>query len=184
MQLGITDVVLLLILAGAFLLGFFQGAIRQLLGLLSWLVAFLLAANLREPVGNYLAGYWTHLPSGYSHMIAFGLVFLVVFVLANILTQLRYRRQPLHKRVTVLDEILGGVLGVGLAVLVIATLIVGLDSFYARGGGGGNDVTWITQTWRSLGGSTVANGLRASLIPGLLTILGPLLPSQIRDVAR
>ncbi len=186
MPLNVVDLVLLVILAGAFLLGFFQGAIRQLLGVLAWLISFLLAANLRDPVGDFLGQYWTFFPSGYSQMLAFGLVFIVLFVLVNIVIQARYRRAVIHSRVTVLDEIIGGILGALLAVLLVTTALIVLDSYYARGGGpgGGADVPWISQTYRSLADSRIAGGLRTSLIPSLLAILGPLLPPEVRDVAR
>ncbi|MDQ3870423.1 MAG: CvpA family protein [Chloroflexota bacterium] len=185
MPLNVVDLVLLVILAGAFLLGFFQGAIRQLLGLLAWLISFLLAANLRDPVGDFLGRYWTFFPSGYNQMLAFGLVFIVLFVIVNILTQVRYRRAVIHSRMTVLDEIIGGLLGALLAVLIVTTAIIVLDSYYARGGTGGTaDVAWIGQTYRALTDSRIAASLHASLIPGLLAILGPLLPPEVRDVAR
>ena len=185
MPLNVVDLVLLVILAGAFLLGFFQGAIRQLLGVLAWLISFLLSANLRDPVGDFLGRYWTFFPPGYSQMLAFGLVFIVLFVIANILIQVRYRRAVIHSRVTVLDEILGGLLGALLAVLLVATAIVVMDSYYARGGAGGtDDVPWIGQTYRAMADSRIVSGLRTSLIPNLLAILGPLLPPEVRDVAR
>jgi uncharacterized membrane protein required for colicin V production len=38
-----------------FVLGFIQGTIRRVLGLASMLFSFLFAANLREPLGGYLA---------------------------------------------------------------------------------------------------------------------------------
>jgi len=182
--LNVVDIVLLFVLAISFLLGFFQGAIRMVLGLLAWLISFLLAANLRDPLGDFFGRYWTVLPSGYSQMIAFGLAFIVLFVIANILIQVRYKRMVLHSRVTVLDEIVGGLFGLLLALLLIATAVIVLDSFYARGGAAGsNDIDWIGQTYRNLTNSAIANGLRNSLIPVIVGILGPMLPVEVREVA-
>jgi len=74
------DLVLLLVLAAAALLGFFQGVIRSLLAIGAWAVSFLLAANLRDPVGRYLASQWTSLSADYVYMLAFGSVAIVLLV--------------------------------------------------------------------------------------------------------
>jgi uncharacterized membrane protein required for colicin V production len=185
MSLTIPDLVLLAVIVVAFLLGYYQGAIRQVLTLLIWLASFVLAANLRDPLGDFLARYWTNLPSGYPHMIAFGILFIVFFLIGLLLIQWRYRRTVIHSRVTVIDELIGGLLGALVAVLVIASLIVVLDSFYSRGGvSGQGDVPVLGQIHRSLNDSTVAGTIRASLLPPLLTALAPLLPSEVTDVVR
>ena len=46
-----------------FVLGFIQGTIRRLLGLASMLFSFLFAANLRDPLGDYLAQNWNAVPA-------------------------------------------------------------------------------------------------------------------------
>lgn len=48
-----------------FVLGYAQGIIRRLLGIATILFSFLLAANLREPLGGFLAQYWTQWPKEY-----------------------------------------------------------------------------------------------------------------------
>jgi len=53
------DLLVILFLFGMFILGFIQGTVRRLLGLAAILFSFLLAANLREPLGNFLASNWT-----------------------------------------------------------------------------------------------------------------------------
>jgi uncharacterized membrane protein required for colicin V production len=79
-------------------LGFAQGLLRQVVSVFWWLIAFVIAAQFRTPVGAYLGGYWTTLAPGYSEMIAFGLLFLVIFLLANVLTQLVYKPTPVAAR--------------------------------------------------------------------------------------
>jgi uncharacterized membrane protein required for colicin V production len=185
MPLSVPDLVLLAIIVIAFLLGYYQGAIRQVLTLLVWLATFVLAANLRDPFGDFLSRYWSNLPSGYPHMIAFGVLFTVFFVIGLIAIQWRYRRIVIHSRVTVIDELIGGILGAAVAVLVIATFIIVLDSFYSRGGvSGQGDVAILGQIHRSLNDSNVAGTIRAQLFPPLLTVLGPLLPPEVTGVVR
>ena len=49
------DLLVVLFCFGMFVLGFIQGTIRRVLGLASMLFSFLFAANLRDPLGSYLA---------------------------------------------------------------------------------------------------------------------------------
>lgn len=184
MTLNLTDVVLLVLLLASFLIGYFQGAIRQLLGIAAWLVAFLFAANTRAPAGEWLSRYWTQLPAGYSRMIAFLLVFVVLLVIANIGIQILYKRTPIYSRMTVIDEIIGGLLGAALFVLILSTVIIALHSFYGLGAPGGGDVRWMRDLHRVLVESTVGQTLLTAFIPGLLAVLGFFLPQEVRDVAR
>jgi uncharacterized membrane protein required for colicin V production len=184
MALNLTDVVLLVLLLAVFVLGYFQGTIRQLLGIAAWLLSFLFAANLRDALGEFFSRYWTNLPPGYSAMIAFGILFFAFFIIANIIIQVLYRRTPIHSRLTFIDEVIGGLLGAALYLLVLATVIIILDSFYGRGSIGANDIKWMRDLHRVLLESNVGAWLQYSLIPGLIAILGVFLPQEVRDVAR
>ncbi len=183
--MNVTDVVLFLLLAGAFFLGFFQGGLRMLVTLLAWLAAFVLAANLRGPIGNYLSGYWTQYSADHTRMLAFGILFVVLFVIAIVAIQIGYRRPPALSRFPVLDEAGGGVLGLVVGVLVLCALIVILDSFYATGSViGQGEAPYVRDLHQTLAGSGVANWLRASLLPVLAILLGPLIPGDIAGVMR
>ncbi len=59
--MNVLDRVMLLVLAGGFVLGFFQGVIRGVLAIGAWAVSFLVGANLRDPAVGYLASQWTNL---------------------------------------------------------------------------------------------------------------------------
>ena len=63
------DLFLALCFIGFFVLGFAQGAIRRLIGIGSILFSFLLAANIAEPLGEFLADNWTQFPPQYSYMV-------------------------------------------------------------------------------------------------------------------
>jgi uncharacterized membrane protein required for colicin V production len=184
MALNLTDVVLLVILLAVFVLGYFQGTIRQLLGIAAWALSFLFAATLRDTLGEFFSRYWTNLPPGYADMIAFGLIFFALFIIANILIQLFYRRTSIHSRMTFVDEVIGGLLGAALYLLILATVIIILDSFYGRGSIGANDIRWMRDLHRVLLESNVGAWLYNSLIPVLLSIFSVFLPQEVRDVAR
>src|SRR3954463_6161194 len=95
-----------------FVLGFIQGTIRRVLGLASMLFSFLFAANLRDPLGNYLASEWNQFPDEYAMMLGFGIVFVVATVAFTLIIQGFYHKQALFKKNTVLDEVIGGLLGI------------------------------------------------------------------------
>jgi hypothetical protein len=171
-------------LAGAFVLGYMQGAIRQLLGMAVVAVAFVLAAGLREPLGNWFATYWTSVPVQFSWMFAFLISFLTVFILGIVLVALFYKRSRVLTRVPHADEILGGILAVVLALAVVAVLVFVLDSFYRYRGIpiSGGDVGWARSLHEAIDDSAIVGALRVSLIPSLTTALGPLLPEAVRQL--
>ena len=113
-----------------FILGYAQGVVRRLIGIVAVLFSFLLAANLRDALGGWLAGNWTQFPREYSYMIAFLFLFIVFMVISTIVIQMTYKPAPLFPKAPVADEILGGVLGVVQALLIVACVITIFDSFF------------------------------------------------------
>ncbi len=70
--IGTVDLLIILYFIGFFVLGFAQGTISRLIGILSILFSFLFAASLNGPLGSFLADHWTQFVREYSYMIAFG----------------------------------------------------------------------------------------------------------------
>ena len=68
------DLVIVLILFAFFILGFIQGTLRRLIGIAAILFSFILAANLRQPLGDFLKANWTQFPPDYAVMVGFGTV--------------------------------------------------------------------------------------------------------------
>ena len=132
--LNLFDILVAFFVAGFFVVGYIQGTLRRLLGLAIALVSLLLAVNLRDPLGAWLAQYWTEMPQAYVYMLAFGGSFLVIYVAGSIAVQIFYRRTPLFAKATVVDELLGGILGALQALLLVGTLILVLDSYYRYAG--------------------------------------------------
>ena len=92
------DFVIVLYFMGFFVLGFAQGTIRRLLGIGSILFSFLFAANLAEPLGNFLGTNWTQFPREYSYMIGFATIFIASSVAFALVVQGFYKPQPLFQR--------------------------------------------------------------------------------------
>jgi hypothetical protein len=165
-------------------LGYMQGAIRQLLGMAVVAVAFVLAAGLREPLGNWFATYWTSVPVQFSWMFAFLAAFLALLILGMILVALFYKRSRVLTRVPHADEVLGAILAVVLALAILAVVVFALDSFYLYRGIpiSGGDVGWMRSLHGAINDSAIVSALRVSFIPFLTTALGPLLPEAVRQL--
>ena len=76
------------------------------------LFSFLFAANLREPLGPFLAANWNQFPDEYAVMLGFGIVFVAATIAFTLVIQGFYHHQPLFAKYTFVDEVLGGILGV------------------------------------------------------------------------
>ena len=108
---NIVDLVVVTALFGMFVLGFVQGAIRRLVGILTITFSFLLAAQLQVPLGSFLLQYWHQFPPGYAHMIGFITLFTAAVIAFALITQGTYNRVHVFAAHPVIDEFLGGVLG-------------------------------------------------------------------------
>jgi uncharacterized membrane protein required for colicin V production len=174
------DVILVLLLAGGFVLGFFRGTVRQVLVLGAWLIIFVLAAYLRVPVAEWLAGGRPQFSLDYALMLSFLAIYLGLFGAALLLFEFggapsRLTRHP------VLDDAVGGVLGLFIAAVLIAGVIVVLDTFYIRAPTTvPGELTWLRDVDAGLDASAVASLIRDWVVRGLGIVVGPLLPPDVR----
>lgn len=176
------DLIIILLLASGFLLGFYRGAVRQLTSIGAWLVAFLLAAYLRAPVGGWLAEQAPTYSVQYASFLSFGALFVLLLSAGALVFQVYGRHVTLTRR-ELLDNIIGGLAGTLLVILVLASLVVVLDSYFAQ------PTPLTTAEFGSLRNlhaltldSAIANSMRETLIPALGALLGPILPAEVRAV--
>ena len=176
------DLLVVLILAALFILGFIQGTVRRLLGIGSILFSFLLAANLRGPLGDFLATNWTQFPGEYSRMVGFGVVFVAASLAFSLVIQAFYTKTPLFSKYTVVDEILGGLLGIVQGLLLLGAMIIILDSFFRIPGIAtrGDELPFLRELYNAYDDSITADIFRTTLIPAFMTIVGPLIPTDLR----
>lgn len=177
------DILLVLIIAGAFVVGFLWGAVRSLLMLAAWFAVFLLAALLSVPVGDYLTTQWSAYDTHWNHMAAFAILYFAGLVLAAILIWVGVKGAQGLSRFRLLDDIVSGAIMAVVAVLAITGVIVLLATAY-RGSLGfaviGPD--WTREVYQALLDSRIGDGLTRTVIPLLGTLLGPLLPAYVRQV--
>jgi uncharacterized membrane protein required for colicin V production len=182
------DLVIFLALLAMFVFGYAQGVVRRLLGIAAILFAIVLGSYLRQPLGAYLANEWSSIDDTYSFMVAFGAVFVATAVTLSIGIQITYRPAPLFQRYPVLDEILGGLLGVLEGFIILIAVLLILDPYYTqpavRETVGQGEFTLLRTLHDFLDKSLVADILRHSVIPVILGVVGFMFPQDVRDAFR
>lgn len=181
-SINLFDLVVILTMFAFFVVGYIQGTIRRILGIASILFSFLLAANLRDPLGSFFAQNWHQFPTEYSYLIAFGFIFVTGVVAFSLIIQTFYKKVELFEKYPVFDEVLGGVLGVVQGLLLLGAVIVILDSFFTIPGipSSPNELPYLRPLHEDLDTSGTAQVYRDALIPATFTITGPLLPTDLK----
>jgi hypothetical protein len=183
-SLTLFDFVYFLFLFGFFVLGFAQGTIRRLLGLAAVMFSFLFAANVRDPLGAFLAANWTQFPKEYAYMIGFLTVFLAAWIALTIVIQNFYTPQPLWEKYRFVDEVIGGILGVIEGGLLLVIAIVILDSFFLIPGIGesGNELHFLRDFWDFMDAAQVTAFFRESIVPVFFVVFGLFIPDDIESI--
>jgi uncharacterized membrane protein required for colicin V production len=174
----VADAVLLLVFGLAFMVGAWRGALRQLLVAAVWLLSFLSAAYLRDVVAGWIAPQQPNLSWQYVQMIAFLVTFTVLFTVLALIVEITGARMNVIKRQW-LDDWLGGLLGVGIAVMVTGSLMIIFDSYYAGNYPVSAELGLVQDIHSGLIGSVIGGALHNSLVPSLLAVGGLLLPSNV-----
>jgi uncharacterized membrane protein required for colicin V production len=178
------DLVIFLALLAMFVVGYAQGVVRRLLGIAAIIFSLILASQLRQSLGDYLTHEWTTITPAYSFMVAFGAVFLASAVTISIGIQISYRPAPLFPRYPVLDELLGGVLGVVEGLLILVAIFLILDPYYTlpevRDNVGIGEFGLLRSVHDLLDNTLTASIMRHNIIPVVLGLLGFLFPQDIR----
>ena len=177
------DLVIVLYFLGFFVLGFAQGTIRRLLGIGSILFSFLFAANVAQPLGDFLGNNWTQFPREYSYMIGFATIFVASSLAFALVVQGFYKPQPLFQRARFADEIIGGLLGIVQAAIIFGAVLVILDTFFRIPGipVNSNELPVLRDLWGAMDGSKFAAPFRESLIPGFFLLVGLFIPDKIEQ---
>jgi membrane protein required for colicin V production len=178
------DLLIFLYFIGFFVLGFAQGTIRRLIGIGSILFSFLFAANLAEPLGQFLGDNWTQFPRQYSYMIGFGTVFTAASIAFALVVQGYYKPQQLFQKARFADEILGGVLGVLQAAIIFGAVLIILDSFFRLPGFAPDpqELPFLRDFWGGLDKSATGGFFRSTLIPDVFILIGFLVPSNLQSL--
>lgn len=179
------DLVIFLALLAMFIVGYAQGVIRRLLGIGAIVFSLILAAQLRQPVGDYLSHEWSTIATSYSYMVAFGAVFAASAIALSLGIQLTYRPAPLFSSYPVLDEIIGGLLGVLEGLLILMAIFLILDPHYnlpqTQQAVGFGEFTFLRTIHDLLNDTLTAQVMRDNVIPAVMLVLGFLFPADVRE---
>src|ERR1700690_102672 len=149
-----------------FLIGLNPGTIRGVLGLLAILFSFLLASTVRGSLGTFLASHWHQFPAPYAWMLGYLTVFIVGSIAFSLVIQGFYKPSPLFPNASIVDELLGGVLGVLEGLLILGALTIILDSTFAASPPvlkSDNEIAAIRDFWTALNNSGTAGIFRDPL---------------------
>ncbi len=180
-SLNLFDLVVILFLVGMFVLGFIQGSIRRVVGILCMTFSFFIAALLSVPVGEFLAENWTNYPTEYSVMLGFLALFVAAVIALFLLVQGTYQKTQLFASHPVIDEVLGGVLGVvqGLLLLLFLTIILDQYFLYAPTAAATAELPLLRPFWEALNLSGIGAAFHQTVIPSFLGLVGFLVPDYI-----
>ena len=180
---GTIDLLIVLYFMGFFVLGFAQGTIRRLIGIGSILFSWFLAANVAEPLGDFLGQNWTQFPKEYSYMIGFLTVFVAACVAFALVAQGFYKPQPLFEKARFADEIIGGILGLVQAAIIFGAFLIILDSFFRIPGIPQipQELPFLRDFWGALDGAKITDVFRDTLIPAFFALTGLFVPDSIES---
>lgn len=185
MTIGTTDIFLLVIIVSTLVVGFFWGAVRSLMLFAAWILAFLAGAYLQTQLGAYLARQWDNYTPAYNQMAAFGIIYLFLLLAAPVLIFIVSRSSQRVTRYQVLDDLVGALFAVFVAVLGIAGVLIVLATFYGDGqpvveeAGG---AAWTATLYQSLLLSNIGSSINEHLVPIIGFVLGPILPASVNEV--
>jgi uncharacterized membrane protein required for colicin V production len=168
-------------LFAAFVVGVLQGSIRRLLGVASILLAFLLAANLRGAFGQFLADNWRQFSLEYSELLAFLMLFVALAVAFSVVIQGFYKRTDIYAAHPVVDDVVGGLLGLLEGFVVVTVLIIIFNSHVPP-----DKAVTVSELDgiqdALLNHSQIAAGIRDNIVPPLIHLIGGLLPSDLTSL--
>lgn len=177
------DIVLLIVLIGAFIIGFVWGTARSLIFLGGGAIVFLIAAHARPPLSSFLGRQWTNLSPVYSDMIAMLLLYGLGLIGLLLLVWFGAKNTGLSRKAPDVDRLLGGLVAVACAVMIVAGLDATLALFYGHDPSltrvGGND--WTAGLYRGIIESQTGGAIHRSLVPALGSLANPLLPIGFRE---
>jgi hypothetical protein len=118
-------------------------------------------------------------------MVAFGAVFVAAAVAISLGIQITYRPAPLFEKYPVLDELVGGLLGVLEGLIILVAIFLILDPHYnlpeVKDHVGPGEFTLLRTVHDLLDDTLTAQIIRHNVVPGLFAVLGFLFPQDVRD---
>jgi len=178
-EFTVTDLVVLVMLAGGVLVGFQQGTLRYILSSVAVLVAFVVASQLKGPIADALGTVWRAATPELQELWIYLVLFVGGIIGGWLLVRTVYRqtRLPIYR---VLDEVGGAVTGVLFVVLVISLFLVTLDTYFAPLGQAAiESISVLGPLYLFLNDSVIVGWFQEYVIPIAGFVLRPFVPDDI-----
>jgi len=184
-SLNMVDVIIGIALFGMFVIGYVQGAVRRGVGVVTMTFSFFLAGQLNQFLGAFLAENWLQYPPLYSYMIGYLVLFFAGVIAFALIVQVTYRKVEIFVRFPVLDEVLGGLLGVtwGLLLLMFTMTILG-TYFLVVPSGDADEMRILREVWDAIYGSWFGQVVVDQVIPVFVSWTSFLLPATVTAAFR
>ena len=146
--------------------------------------SFFLAAQLHVPLGDFLGDNWNQFPREYAAMIGFLTVFAAAVIAFSLVIQGTYKKAPLFAKYPVIDEVIGGVLGVIQGLLLLMFVILILDQFFLLTNFpvDEDELPFLRDFWNTINTSGTGDLLHTQLIPNFVSLTSFLLPDTIKQL--
>jgi uncharacterized membrane protein required for colicin V production len=175
------DLLLLAFIGGYVRGGWTTGFVRRLAGLVFLVVAFLLGAYLREPLGALIQSVFPDIPEGWTDTAGYGAAFGIVYVGLNVIVGNILRQTAVGGMPRATDRVLGAGLGAVEGIVLASVAIVILHTYATPGSTieALANVAILPNLVQSIDSSTIGRFLEATTVPIVLKLLGPFLPADI-----
>jgi uncharacterized membrane protein required for colicin V production len=179
------DVILVGFIAGFIFAGFRSGFLKRLVGIILIAISFLASVYLRDVVGAIASTFFKDIPADYAQLVGATIAFPIILVALHLVSRFVFGRIQVHGIVAEgTDKILGALLGGIEAILIISVGIVILDAYYGTASTLGTSFhsTYLKDFAQAVNASETVKLLRATTVPFVLAILGPLLPKDLSSL--
>ncbi|MFI5199233.1 MAG: CvpA family protein [Candidatus Limnocylindrales bacterium] len=179
------DVVLVGFIAGFIYAGFRTGFLLRLLGIAFMAIAFVASAYLRYPIGAIASKFLPQVPADYANLVGMAIAFPAILAGLHIVSRQVLGKVKVHGLVAEgTDKILGAILGGVEAILILSAAIVILDTYFGTSSSLGAEFHdgFLKQLAEAFNSSETVKLLRATTVPFVLAVLGPLLPNDISSI--
>ena len=178
------DVLMLGALAASVFGGFRSGFVRRLAGLVFLGVSFVAGAYLREPAGALLNEFFPKIPPQYADMVGYSVVFSGLLIVFNLFSKTILSRVAVGGVSKATDRILGAAFGAAESILLFSALIVILHTYTDPNNALSalTDLGVLHDIRLAVDESTIGQLLEKTTVPVVLTVLGPLLPTDIKSI--
>ncbi len=179
------DVVLVGFIVGYIYAGFRSGFLLRLLGIAFLGIAFVASAYIRVPIGLIASTFFPSIPSDYANLVGQAIAFPAILAALHIARHVVMGDVKVHGMVAEgTDKLLGAILGGVEAILILSVGIVILDTYFGTSSTLGPEFHsgFLKSFTEAVNASETVKILRATTVPFVLAVLGPLLPKDISTI--